>query len=122
MDVRRILRVSEAIKEELNEIVGFEMEDPRLAMVDVTGVLVAPDLRNAVVRVGLSGDERQQLKWFLAGGALRPRRLRRGPGCGGRERRPRFDAQRHRPGLAQYRVGAAGETVYFSFSRLTEHP
>ena len=36
MDVRRILRVSEAVKEELNEIIGFEMEDPRLLEVEVT--------------------------------------------------------------------------------------
>jgi ribosome-binding factor A len=60
MDQHRAGRVSETVREELAEIIGFEMEDPRLAMVDVTGVLVAPDLRNAVVRVGLSGDERQQ--------------------------------------------------------------
>ena len=38
MDVRRILRVSEAVKEELTEIIGFEMEDPRLLEVDVTDV------------------------------------------------------------------------------------
>ena len=57
MDQHRAGRVSETIREELAEIIGFEMEDPRLATVDVTGVLVAPDLRNAVVRIGLSGDE-----------------------------------------------------------------
>ena len=30
MDERRTLRVSEAVREELTEIIGFEMEDPRL--------------------------------------------------------------------------------------------
>ena len=30
MDARRAERVSEAVREELAEIIGFEMEDPRL--------------------------------------------------------------------------------------------
>src|ERR1017187_9748741 len=42
MDVRRILRVSEAVKEELYEIIGFELEDPRLLEVEVTDVQVSP--------------------------------------------------------------------------------
>ena len=50
MDERRILRVSEAVKEELTEIIGFEMEDPRLLDVDVTDVQVSPDSRHAVKR------------------------------------------------------------------------
>jgi ribosome-binding factor A len=60
MDVRRILRVSEAVKEELNEIIGFEMEDPRLLEVEVTGVHVSPDSRHAVVKVSLRGDQKRQ--------------------------------------------------------------
>ena len=60
MDQHRAGRVSETIREELAEIIGFEMEDPRLAVVDITDVRVAPDLRHAHVRVGLSGDEREQ--------------------------------------------------------------
>jgi len=62
MDARRVLRVSEAIKEELSEIIGFEMEDPRVAEVDVTDVLVSPDSKHATVRVGLRGDDRQNRK------------------------------------------------------------
>jgi ribosome-binding factor A len=60
MDVRRILRVSEAVKEELNEIIGFEMEDPRLLEVEVTDVQVSPDSRHAVVKVSLRGDQKRQ--------------------------------------------------------------
>jgi ribosome-binding factor A len=60
MDQHRAERVSETVREELAEIIGFEMEDPRLAVVDITDVRVAPDLRHAHVRVGLSGDEREQ--------------------------------------------------------------
>ena len=59
MDVRRILRVSEAVKEELAEIIGFEMEDPRLLEVDVTDVQVSPDSRHAAVKVSLRGDAKQ---------------------------------------------------------------
>ena len=60
MDERRILRVSEAVKEELSEIIGFEMEDPRLLDVDVTDVQVSPDSRHAVIKVGLRGDIKRQ--------------------------------------------------------------
>ena len=60
MDQHRAERVSETVREELAEIIGFEMEDPRLAAVDVNEVRVAPDLRHAQVRVALSGSEREQ--------------------------------------------------------------
>ena len=60
MDQHRAERVSETVREELAEIIGFELEDPRLAIVDINDVQVAPDLRHAHVRVALSGDEREQ--------------------------------------------------------------
>src|ERR1039457_5467789 len=58
MDVRRILRVSEAVKEELYEIIGSEMEDPRLLEVEVTDVQVRPDSRNAAFKVARRADQR----------------------------------------------------------------
>src|ERR1051326_4101927 len=60
MDEHRVQRVSEAVREELSEIIGFEMSDPRLTAVDVTEVHVSPDSRHAHVRVEISGDEREQ--------------------------------------------------------------
>lgn len=60
MDQHRAQRVSETVREELAEIIGFELEDPRLAIVDVNDVQVAPNLRHAHVRVALAGDEREQ--------------------------------------------------------------
>lgn len=60
MDERRARRVSEAIREELSEIVGFEMDDPRLASVDITEIHITPDSRHCHVKVNLGGDERQQ--------------------------------------------------------------
>ena len=60
MDERRTLRVSEAVREELSEIIGFEMEDPRLKEVDVTEVHVSPDSRHANVKIAVRGEEREQ--------------------------------------------------------------
>lgn len=62
MDERRAKRVSEALREELSEIIGYELSDPRVNGVDVTEVLLSPDLRVAQVRVALDGseEERQQ--------------------------------------------------------------
>jgi ribosome-binding factor A len=60
MDERRTLRVSEAVREELAEIIAFEMQDPRVLDVDVTEVHVSPDGRHAHVRVAVRGDERKQ--------------------------------------------------------------
>src|SRR6185369_8730668 len=60
MDERRIRRVSEAVKEELIELIGFEMADPRLLAVEVNHVHVSPDGRHAHVYVGLRGDETAQ--------------------------------------------------------------
>ena len=60
MDERRTLRVSEAVREELAEIIGFELDDPRLLDVDVIEVHVSQDGHHANVRVALRGDERRQ--------------------------------------------------------------
>lgn len=60
MDERRSLRVSEAVREELAEIVGFELADPRLRAVTVSQVEVSPDSRYARVKVALYGGEQEQ--------------------------------------------------------------
>ena len=55
-----MLRVSEAVREELSEIIGFELDDPRLLEVEVTSVYVSPDSRHATVKIAVRGDERRQ--------------------------------------------------------------
>jgi ribosome-binding factor A len=60
MDERRAQRVSEALREELSEIIGYELSDPRVGGVEVTEVLLAPDLRVAQVRVSLQGSEEER--------------------------------------------------------------
>lgn len=60
MQDHRFERVSTAVREELAEIVGFELSDPRLADADVTDVTISPDSRHALVKVSLGGGEREQ--------------------------------------------------------------
>jgi ribosome-binding factor A len=60
MDERRTLRVSEALREELCEIIGFETDDPRLLAVEVTEAHVSADGRHANVRVAVRGPEQEQ--------------------------------------------------------------
>lgn len=51
--------MSEVIREEVTEIVGFELEDPRLIAVTVTDVRVTDNLRDAKVYVLVKGDEKE---------------------------------------------------------------
>lgn len=62
MEEHRAQRVSEAVKEELAELIGFELDDPRLASVNVTSAEVSPDMRHAHVKVAIAeGDEKKSL-------------------------------------------------------------
>jgi ribosome-binding factor A len=55
--MRRPERFAESLKEEISEVVGFELDDPKLETVTVTDVNVAPDLRDARVYVLVRGSE-----------------------------------------------------------------
>lgn len=57
MDPIRLQRVSEQIREELTELIEYEMSDPRVEGVTVTDVHIAPDGRRARVMVALSQAE-----------------------------------------------------------------
>src|SRR5215510_9887412 len=57
--MRRTERIAETLREEIAQIVGYELEDPRLTMVTITEVRVAEDLRDASVYVTVEGDERE---------------------------------------------------------------
>ncbi|MGC8793612.1 MAG: 30S ribosome-binding factor RbfA [Bryobacteraceae bacterium] len=60
MDARRTARVAEAIRQELAEIIGYEMGDPRVAAVMVTEVILSRDLKTARVKVAAGEDEERQ--------------------------------------------------------------
>src|SRR5947209_10862336 len=66
MDERRTRRVSEAVREELIELIGFEMADPRLLPIEVNLVNVSPDGRHAHVLIAVSGNEQFQKEAFAA--------------------------------------------------------
>lgn len=55
--MRRPERFAEALKEQIAEVVGFELNDPTLDSVTVTEVQVSPDLRDAKVFVLITGSD-----------------------------------------------------------------
>ncbi|HEX5431577.1 MAG TPA: 30S ribosome-binding factor RbfA [Bryobacteraceae bacterium] len=60
MDPHRSERLSETIREELEELIGYEMSDPRIGGACVTEVHLSPDFRHAYVRLALAGSADEQ--------------------------------------------------------------
>lgn len=54
---RRMPRLNEQLKREITEIVRFEVNDPRVGFVTITGVEATPDLMEAKVHVSIMGEE-----------------------------------------------------------------
>ena len=57
--MRRAERTADTLKEEIAQIVGYELEDPRLTAVTVTDVRLSSDKRAARVYVTIAGDEKE---------------------------------------------------------------
>jgi|SRR6185369_1909607 len=55
--MRRPERLAEALKEEISEVVGYELDNPELQNATVTDVEVSPDMRDAKVYVLINGEE-----------------------------------------------------------------
>ena len=66
MDPHRAERVSEGLREELDELINYEMTDPRVGFVSVLEVHVSPDLRRAHVQLLLRGSEEEQAATLAA--------------------------------------------------------
>ena len=60
MDPHRHERVAESLREELDELIGYELSDPRIGSAAVTELLLSPDFRHAHVRLSLEGDAAEQ--------------------------------------------------------------
>jgi ribosome-binding factor A len=60
MDTHRAQRVSETLREELGEMIAYELSDPRIGDTIVTEVLVSPDMRHAQVRLHMSEQNSEQ--------------------------------------------------------------
>ncbi len=57
MSTKRTLRVGELIKREIADILCREIRNPKVGFVTVSDVEVTSDLRSALVRVSVLGDE-----------------------------------------------------------------
>ena len=66
MDIHRSERVSEALREELGELIAYELSDPRIGEAVVTEVLVSPDKRHAQVRLHLTTKPAEQKETISA--------------------------------------------------------
>ena len=60
MDSRRSERLSAALREELEELIKYELTDPRIDVAGVAEVLITPDGRHARARLTLNGDRAWQ--------------------------------------------------------------
>ena len=61
MDPRRAARFSEALRIELDELINYELKDPRLSPVSITEVTISPDAKKALVHVIIEGDQADTL-------------------------------------------------------------
>jgi ribosome-binding factor A len=66
MDSHRGERVSEALREELGELIAYELSDPRIGEAAVTEVLLSPNMRHAQVRLHLSSEAARQQETIRA--------------------------------------------------------
>jgi ribosome-binding factor A len=64
--MRRPEQLAEVIREEVSQIVGYEMADPRVEGVTVTDVRVTENLRDASVYVTAVGTEEEKVKALRA--------------------------------------------------------
>ncbi|MEO8098978.1 MAG: 30S ribosome-binding factor RbfA [Acidobacteriota bacterium] len=60
MDPHRHDRVSEGIREEMEELINYELTDPRIGSVSVTVVHLSPDHRQAHIMLALGGTPAEQ--------------------------------------------------------------
>ena len=64
--MRRPERLAETLRAEITEIVGYELDDPRLLSVTVTDVRVSDNLRDAKIFVTVQGSEKEIKEAFKA--------------------------------------------------------
>ena len=57
---QRTERVGDLIRRELAELVVSRVQDPRVRLATVSHVRVTPDLRRAMIRISILGDDQQR--------------------------------------------------------------
>jgi ribosome-binding factor A len=66
MDPHRHERVTESIHEELEELINYELTDPRIGQVSISTVHISPDYRHAHILLQLGGSPQEQDQTLLA--------------------------------------------------------
>ena len=64
--MRRPEQLAEVVREEVSQIVGFELEDPRVETVTVTDVRVSENLRDATVYFTAEGTDAEKAEALKA--------------------------------------------------------
>jgi len=67
MSIKRQRRVAERIHAEISNILQFDIRDPRIGFVTVTGVDISADLEIATVYVSLLASDEKEKQEILAG-------------------------------------------------------
>jgi ribosome-binding factor A len=62
MEGHRAARIIEALREELDELIGYEMSDPRVEGVTVSEVVLSPDGKKSVIRISVPGGNADSQK------------------------------------------------------------
>jgi len=62
----RVGRVGEQIKKEISQLIQYELKDPRVGFITVTGVEASGDLSQAVIYLSVLGTEEQVSETFAA--------------------------------------------------------
>lgn len=62
----RVGRVGEQIKKEISQLIQYEVKDPRIGFVTVTGVEVTGDLSQAKIFVSILGNEEELQNTLVA--------------------------------------------------------
>jgi ribosome-binding factor A len=60
VDFHRSQRVAEVLHQEISSLIQFELKDPRLGFVTITGVEVTSDIQHAKVFFTVVGDEAER--------------------------------------------------------------
>ena len=59
MSELRVAKASELIKQEMSQMLLYEVKDPRIGFVTITDVTMTKDLREATVYVSIMGNDKQ---------------------------------------------------------------
>lgn len=62
----RVGRVGEQIKKEISQLIQYEVKDPRIGFVTVTGVEVTGDLSQAKIYISILGNEEELQNTLVA--------------------------------------------------------